>query len=186
MKEQLANIKIFQTFAQMPKEKRLKIILIVGIIAIAGIFLSESFSAKSKTDSVQENSEKEQRLREYETLTEQKLQKILALIDGIGNCRVMLTLESSEQSVYSSDLESQTQEGGDSSSSSQKNQYVIVDDNGQKPVLEKEIEPKIRGVIVVCEGADDVYVRSAVIDSVRAALGISGANISVVRGGKNG
>ena len=63
---------------------------------------------------------------------------------------------------------------------------MIVDDDGQKPLLEKEIEPKIRGVIVVCEGADDVYVRQAVIDSLRAALGISSANISVVKGGTNG
>ncbi|MBQ3431645.1 MAG: hypothetical protein IJG23_02555, partial [Clostridia bacterium] len=84
------------------------------------------------------------------------------------------------------DVESEDQSGENSKASSQKSKYVIVEDEGQKPVLEKEIEPTIRGVIVVCEGADDVYVREAVVDSLRAALSISSANISVVRGGKNG
>ena len=98
----------------------------------------------------------------------------------------MVTVDSGEESVYSSDTETDNQSGENSASSSQKNTFVIVDDDGQKPLLEKEIEPKIRGVIVVCEGADDVYVRQAVIDSLRAALGISSANISVVKGGTNG
>ena len=98
----------------------------------------------------------------------------------------MVTVDSGEESVYSSDTETDNQSGENSASSSQKNTFVIVDDDEQKPLLEKEIEPKIRGVIVVCEGADDVYVRQAVIDSLRAALGISSANISVVKGGTNG
>ncbi|MBR2589327.1 MAG: hypothetical protein IKE65_00210 [Clostridia bacterium] len=185
MKEKLEKIKLFQNFNNIPKQKWMKIMLIVGILAIAGIFLSDSFTAK-KSESENESGNTAQALREYEELTEQKLQEILSKIDGIGACRVMLTLDSGGEKVYSSDKESDTQTGEQSASSSEKSSFVIVDDEGQKPVLEKEIEPRIRGVIVVCEGADDVYVRQAVIESIRAGLGISSANISVVRGGKNG
>ena len=94
--------------------------------------------------------------------------------------------ERSKESVYSSESESKNESDEKSSSSSEKSTYVIVDDDGQTPVLEKEVEPRVRGVIVVCEGADDVYVRQAVVDSIRAGLGITSANISIVRGGKNG
>ena len=172
---------------KLPREKLIKVLLIVGLAAIAGIFLSESLSKsdKNKTEKA-ENESTSQRLREYESETEKRLCEILSSIDGIGSCSVMVTLESGEESVYSSDVESSLDSSSDSSSSSQKNKFVIIDDDGEQPVLEKEIEPKIRGVIVVCEGADDVYVRQAVTDCLTAGLGISSANISVVRGGKNG
>ncbi len=185
MFEKLKEHTFIQSLKSMPRQKLVSILVIIGIIAIGGIFLSESVT-KSKANENKQNETTRESVKEYEEKTEKKLQEILSQIEGIGKCSVMVTVDSGEESVYSADVESEDQSGENSKASSQKSKYVIVEDEGQKPVLEKEIEPTIRGVIVVCEGADDVYVREAVVDSLRAALGISSANISVVRGGKNG
>ena len=181
----LKENKLFRKIQNIPRQKLITLIVIVGIIAVCGIFLSESFSSADKSEK-EESAAVHTSVKEYEEKTEKKLEQTLSLIAGIGKCKVMVTVDSGEESVYSSDTETDNQSGENSTSSSQKNTFVIVDDDGQKPLLEKEIEPKIRGVIVVCEGADDVYVRQAVTDSLRAALGISSANISVVKGGTNG
>ncbi len=185
MIERIKTSRLYRKLATMEKNKLIKIIVAVGLIAMIGIFLSESFSTKNKQEN-QPQQQASESLHEYEQQVEQRLSDILSSIDGIGQCEVMVTLDSSKESVYSSESESKNESDEKSSSSSEKSTYVIVDDDGQKPVLEKEVEPRVRGVIVVCEGADDVYVRQAVVDSIRAGLGITSANISIVRGGKNG
>ena len=166
----------------LPKEKLIKIVIIIGLISIAGIFLSDSFSSsKSEEKPASQNTDRE----EYETKIEKRLEQILSEIDGIGTCKVMVTLESTSQNVYTADRESSVNESKDSSSSSDSSKYVILDDDGQQALLEKEIEPFVRGVIVVCGGADNINVKQSVIDCVSAGLGISSANISVVKGGQN-
>ena len=186
MIERIKTSRLYRKLATMEKNKLIKIIVAVGLIAMVGIFLSESFSTKNKQENQPQQQQASESLHEYEQQVEQRLSDILSSIDGIGQCEVMVTLDSSKESVYSSESESKNESDEKSSSSSEKSTYVIVDDDGQKPVLEKEVEPRVRGVIVVCEGADDVYVRQAVVDSIRAGLGITSANISIVRGGKNG
>ena len=173
----------FRKITSLPREKLIKIVIIIGLIAIAGIFLSDSFSNKKSEEkpSASQNVDRE----EYESKIEKRLEQILSEIEGIGNCKVMVTLESSTQSVYTADRESSVNENKDSSSSSDSSKYVILDDNGQQALLEKEIEPFVRGVIVVCGGADNINVKQSVIDCVSAGLGISSANISVVKGGQN-
>lgn len=172
-----------KNFKNLPREKLIKISIIIGLIAIAGIFLSDSFSAQKSKDS-QSSAEVIDR-DEYETNIEKRLEQILSEIEGIGNCKVMVTLESSAQNVYTSDRESSANNANDSSSYSDSSKHVILDDNGQQALLEKEIEPFVRGVIVVCGGADNINVKQSVIDCVSAGLGISSANISVVKGGQN-
>lgn len=186
MTEMLQKSALLKKLRAIPQEKRLKIIVIIGLLAICGIFFSESFATQKSPAAQTAKTEQTADLDEYIDDVQTRLKKILCTIDGIGECQVMVTLESSGESVYSSDLETQSQSGDNTNSSSQKNKYVILDDDGQKPLLEKEIAPTIRGVIVVCEGAEDVYVRQAVIDCIRAGLGVNSSNISVVKGGKNG
>ncbi|MBQ6379985.1 MAG: hypothetical protein IJJ41_00090 [Clostridia bacterium] len=185
MAEKRAVWEKLKLWEKVPQQKRVKVLLLVGLVAIIGIVLSESFSGdKDKTEP--EQTKQSVDLEAYADKVENRLQQILACVDGVGKCEVMVTVDSSQESVYSSESESQSQSGENAASASQKNTYVIVDDDGEKPILEKEIEPKIRGVIVVCEGADQVEVREAVIECVRAGLGITSANISVVKGGKHG
>ncbi|MBR0414526.1 MAG: hypothetical protein IJI67_05620 [Clostridia bacterium] len=184
MKEKLLQFVPVETLKKIPKQKLIKIIVIVGIVAIFGIFMSENFGTVHSKQNESEASESVD-LQAYEKQVEERLTAILSEIAGVGSCKVMVTLDSSQESVYSAESESQSQSGDKSASASQKSKYVIVNDDGEKPILEKEIEPKIRGVIVVCEGAENAEVRESVIACIRAGLGITSANISVVRGGNH-
>ena len=177
-------IEKIEQLTHIPKQKLIKTLVIVLLISALGIFISESFSKKNEKDNAQEN--KSDSSFDYELNLEKKLDKILSQIDGIGKVKVMVTLDSSAENIYSSDKENSTQNSGTTVSSSEKKKYLIVDNDGEEPVLEKELKPIIRGVIVVCEGADNVEVREAVTQSINAGLGVPLSNISVVRGGKNG
>lgn len=177
-------IEKIEKLIHIPKQKLIKIIVIVLLISMLGIFLSESFSKKTQNEKAEDNNTDSSLF--YELSTEKKLTKILSQIDGIGKVKVMVTLDSSAESIYSSDRENSTQNSGSTLSTSEKKKYLIVDNDGEEPVLEKELKPTIRGVIVVCEGADNVEVREAVTQSINAGLGVPLSNISVVRGGKNG
>ena len=184
MKELFKRFVPAEAMAKLPKQKLFKAIVIIGLVAMFGIFISESFGTVESKKNDAHTSESLD-LQAYEKQVEERLTHILAEIDGIGACHVMVTLDSSQESVYSSENESQSQSGDNSVSDSQKSKYVIVNDDGEKPVLEKKIEPKIRGVIVVCEGAENAEVRESVIACIRAGLGITSANISVVKGGNH-
>ena len=172
-------------FLKADNTKAVKTVVLIGLIALVGIFLSESFSTK-KSAKTEVSESTHEVLKAYEKETETRLQNILSDIEGVGACTVMVTSESGSENVYSADKERSEDVSEQKRNIDEKSKHLIVDDGGESPVLEKEMEPKLRGVIVVCEGADNVNVRQAVTDCVKAVLGISGANISVVKGGHNG
>ncbi|MBQ4604094.1 MAG: stage III sporulation protein AG, partial [Clostridia bacterium] len=61
-------------------------------------------------------------------------------------------------------------------------EYVIVDgDSGERGIVVRVAEPKIRGVAVVCKGADSETVRSRIVETVTALLDISSARVSVAK-----
>lgn len=133
-------------------EKSIRIILIVGAALIVFIALSGLGGSKEESS----NSSglfNYQKQAEYETALEKRLTDILMQIDGIGNITVMITLDSSEQNQY------------------QKNE--------DEPVYTKT--PEIRGVIVVCDGGDNIIIREKVISAVSGAFGISTTRVSVIK-----
>ena len=74
-------------------------------------------------------------------------------IQGAGKTEVLLTMENSVE-------------------------YVYLDNSTTKT---KEIEPLIRGVLVVCEGGDDPVVVERVTDAVTKALDISTAKVCITK-----
>ena len=57
-------------------------------------------------------------------------------------------------------------------------EYVYLEDSTTKT---KEIQPVIRGVLVVCEGGDDPVVTQTVTQAVTRALDISSAKVCVTK-----
>lgn len=52
---------------------------------------------------------------------------------------------------------------------------------GGKPYVINEYLPTVEGVIIVCEGADDVKVRMQVTDAVVTALNVSADKIKILK-----
>ncbi|MGN0577970.1 MAG: hypothetical protein ACI4J4_05070 [Ruminiclostridium sp.] len=92
-------------------------------------------------------------LAEYEAALEKRLSDILSEINGIGKTEVMITLDGAEQTEYGK----------------------------SKDMLISVKAPQVRGVIVVCDGGDNIAVKEKVINAVSGVFGISTTRISVIK-----
>lgn len=156
------------------ESRRVKIITATGLCGIILISMSGLFSSdKSDYADAQSSS---QAYSEYESQTEEKLCDIVSSIDGVGECKVMITFENTNESIYATDNESKTDEASHSSS----DEYVIYDsENGETPILLNEKYPTVMGVSVVCSGAGNTAVREDIINTVTSLFNISANRVSV-------
>lgn len=92
-------------------------------------------------------------VREYASRTEERMLEIVSQISGAGDVKIFLTMDDSGENVY------------------QKN-------TDQKTV---SIEPKVRGVVVVCDGGDDPTVVARILDAVTKALDISSDKVCITK-----
>lgn len=153
------------------------IILIVGFILIALIFISEIFPDNvDKTES----KSKEDSTIDYCTYLEEKVTDIVQSIDGAGETRVMITLLETTEYVYATNDKNVRKNNNENDDSTSENDYVIIENNNADTgLLIKTIEPKIRGVAVVCEGGDNVKVQNQIYSAVGAVLNVSTSRISI-------
>lgn len=176
-------------FRYIQDEKYKRIILIAGIVGIALIFLS-SFIPKTSTSSSEKNTASiTVNMTAYKQELEQSLADIVSSIDGAGTTRVMLTMDTSAELVYATDSKDSQQisneNNGDAEQESSDTQlnYITVrlSDGTEQTVLLKEIQPKIRGVLVVCTGGENTVVYQRVLEAVTKALDISSARVCVTK-----
>lgn len=124
----------------------------------------------------------------YTKALENQLTDIISQIDGAGEVKVMVTLESSEQIVYAYAEKTDTditQKGSESycERSSYENNYIMVDDGsgGNIALRETILEPGIKGVAVICSGGDDVLVEKRIVETVSTLLDIPTNRICVTK-----
>ena len=153
---------------RIPDKKRPLIIILAGVLIIFIIALPEISNGKeekSKTDSSQNDI-----LNNYIKDIEDKLTSIISSIDGAGEAKIMLTLDSSDENIYASDI------NGD------KSEYVVIKkDSNEGGMLLKTIKPKIRGVAIVCEGGDNPKVKIDITNAVCTSLGITSTRVSIAK-----
>ncbi len=120
---------------------------------------------------------------EYTSEAEKELEKILEEIDGAGDVRVMLTLESCYENIYARAYTNEKENGESSFEENTKEEYVIVKkgSGNEECLVVKVYEPEIKGVAVVCEGGDITAVKKAVTETVCALFDISSAKVSVTK-----
>lgn len=173
-------------------DKKRKLILIAGIILIGIIFLSGFWNDKKDSQAAQSTAQGITE-EEYVQQLEKKVKELLRGIDGVGNPDVMLTLESGSEYVYQSETKRSTDRTDTSGETTQErldDEHTIVmveGDNGKKQALIRtELTPKIQGIVVVCDGADQVSVQTQIIDVLTTAFGISSARVSVAKAASSG
>ena len=130
-----------------------KIRRIIIIAGIVGIALIFLSSYIDFGSFANQKEEEEFSVTTYSTEIQSDLQSVISKIEGAGQTQVLLTMENSVEYVY---LDNSTTET-------------------------KEIEPVIRGVLVVCEGGDDPVVIERVTEAVTKALDISTAKVCITK-----
>lgn len=174
-------------------KKALTFIILIGIAGILMLGFSEIFSGKSKKQKTTESVIDESIAfsgQGYTDALEDKVMELIGSIDGVGKANVMITLDSAFEYRYAVTKDTTTdisdpssERDGGSRSQSQKEEYVYIEDeNGRKQaLLISQVLPKIKGVVVVCEGGDTLAVRNNVINAVTTALGIYSNNVYVTK-----
>ena len=114
---------------------------------------------------------------------ENRLISIISSIDGAGETKVMITLESGSEDIYLHDYDyGENIDPNGKNIIERKDEYVIVDgDSGEEGIVVRIAEPKIRGVAVVCKGGDSDSVRVRIIETVTALLNINSTSVSVAK-----
>ena len=95
----------------------------------------------------------QQQAEVYADKTEKRLLEIVSQISGVGDVKIFLTMDNSGENIYLKNTDTKT----------------------------VSIEPKVRGVVVVCDGGDDPVTVSRVLEAVTKALNISSDKVCITK-----
>jgi stage III sporulation protein AG len=104
-----------------------------------------------------------------------ELGEILSKIDGAGKVDVMLSVSTSQSTVYQSDISA-------SNGTSNQDTVIVTDESRtQNGLIQHVIYPQYRGAIIVCQGADNMQVRLNIMEAVSRITGLGMDKISVLK-----
>ena len=159
----------------LSRDKTVRILLWIGIAGVLLIGLSELFPSCSR----EETTSVTLTANQVEQALEKRIADLLRQVEGVGACRVRVTLESDSRTVYAADTVSATGADGATSLSEE---YLKVDtDDGPVGLLITRLQPTVKGVAVVCDGGGNVAVQERVTQVVATAFHISQRRVCVVK-----
>ena len=190
----------FREFFRQKGWKRLKksdwaAIALLGVLLLIIAMPSGSKTAVNKTDNfetvsgteAEETTEKE----DYSAYLENKLERVLAQMEGVGRVTVMITVSDNGESVVEKDASgsSTTTTENDSSGGvrtvteeqSSETTVYLETDGESRPYVQKEKLPSIEGVIVVAEGGENSRIVSEISEAVEALFSVEAHKIKVVK-----
>lgn len=166
--------KLKEVFGNFKGDKRVLFIVLIGIVGILLLTLSEIIPENENEEKLQENNVKTESITEYEQNLEKRLEELLISVDGAGKVKVMLTLDCGDESVYATENKS--------TDNSDEKTYVLIENDGENGgLLLKVSQPQVRGVAVVCEGADSAKVKQEITGTLTAVLGISTNRVNIAK-----
>ena len=144
------------------------ILVVVLIVLISCLFLLNSgfFNIFSSSNTTKSES--------YETELEEKLSLLISAIDGAGSVNVLITVDGSIKQEY---LKNTTTKHENNVKVTEETTVLI---NG-KPQLVKEYYPEVLGVVVICQGGENVKVKMAITEVITTLLPISSENIRILK-----
>ncbi len=172
---------LLQNLKEIKLNKRNKGLLVVCILAVLFLAVTEISSGVSEEKVITDSETIS--ATEYIKSTEKQLKAILEKIDGAGEVRVMITLESSYENVYAKAYENENHKTDKTTDDNFKEEYVVVKNgsSNEECLLLKVYEPEIKGVAVVCRGGDRNSVKKAITETICALFNISTAKVSVTK-----
>lgn len=148
-----------------------RLVLIAGIAAIVLLFLS-TLTPQSEPQTVQQYTAEETAKLEREL--ERRLTELLAEIDGVSSPQVMVTLDRTSERVFAEESKTRSGSGENSTEST-----LALSGSGKEALETSVILPKVRGVAVVCGGAENIVIREKVVNTAARVLDIKVSQVYV-------
>lgn len=165
--------------------------LCAGIIFIILSFLVPNKSENKNSPGISETDKisiefSKMTTSEYIKEQENKLCEVLKRVKGISEPYVMITLDSSSEYIYATknnSKESNSVNNGNTMSSRESQTDVILYSDVLKqesPLLVTEIQPKIKGVAIVCKGINSAEMQLKIINLVSTVLNLPTNRVYVI------
>ncbi|MGO0060869.1 stage III sporulation protein AG [Brevibacillus fluminis] len=129
-------------------------------------------------------------IKEYENNYETQLAEILETVIGVGQVQVMVNLDSTPEIVIEKNRDSRTTSTQEtdkeratrnqSEQTLQEQALVVKDSKQEQPVVLKTLKPKVRGVLVVAKGAENVQIKAWILEAVQKVLDVPAYKISIL------
>lgn len=175
-----------------------KLILVMAAGVVLIVLSASDFTGRKDTvqkdtgaDETAIRSNEEESETGYTKRLQKQLENTLANVSGVGKVKVMITLEGSSEKVtlsdpvYSSDTTTENDSsGGTRTEQSMKSEPETVfeeNDDKKSPYVIKELQPQIKGVLVVAEGGDNDTVKKEIIEAVMVLFGLESHKIKVMK-----
>lgn len=180
------------------KKNVLTNIIILGLIGVLVVIVSSFFSSTDSLLTSQNNKKQEtktqsdvssQSVENYETSVENKLKDTLEDMDGVGKVQIMMYFESGEEQVPAFNVnkststinETDTSGGKRTTTQNSDGDTVVMSKDGDKesPLILKKYKPKVTGVCIVAEGAENETTKLSITNAVVDLFGISADKVNV-------
>ena len=120
-------------------------------------------------------------LSAYLASLEEHLSDTVSKINGAGKTSVFITLDCSFETVYANNAKLD-ESSSDYEKSQKTTEKQLATADGETPVIVKRLSPKIKGVLIVCEGGENQSVKNDIVRAASVALNISSNRIYVTGG----
>ena len=185
--------RIFEKIQNKSGKEKITIVVLTGILLLVISLPTGSKSGQTETN---ENTQTRQTglsesAKSYETVLEEKLEKALKKVEGVGEVSVVITLKNTSEKIIAADsdysesviqesdsaggVRSTTQQSGSTS-----NIYYDTQE-GSEPYVTKENMPEVEGIVIVAKGGGDGNVCDDITDAAEALLGVPAHKIKVLK-----
>ena len=155
------------------KYKYAVVVVLIGAVLLLWPSGSENTAVTSSISQTQEDT------RDLQT----EMEEILSAMSGVGQVKVLLTLDSDGERQLAQDTE--LTYSGDTAAPedySRRSETILVDGGDRdETVVTRRVYPTYRGALVVCQGGDRAEVQLAVTQAVAALTGLSADRITVAK-----
>ncbi|WP_204699955.1 stage III sporulation protein AG [Halanaerobacter jeridensis] len=190
----LNNLFSNESFFNSDKSNLLRYLFVLILVGVFLMLIGNFFDSKQRNrsnSSPQQNHKQQSELNSsVEERLESRLEEVLSQVAGVGSVSVNITLETGPKYIYARDDEDSTKKimendksGGarETEQQQKRSQIVVLNQGGtSKAVIKKKVQPQIRGVLVVAEGASNSRIKANLIAAVKVGLGVESYKIKVL------
>ena len=153
----------------LDKYKYILLVLLVGLILLLWPQEEKCEPAVAATTSWEEPA-----------ALERRLEALLSVMDGVGETKVLLTVENDGETLFAYDrTESRSADDNSRSENNQRELVTLSENGGQTPVTRSRCAPVYRGAVVVCQGGDSAGVKLSVTRVIQSLTGLSADRIVI-------